>query len=103
MRLEAFTETYNWVQNYDGNMKVGINKFADWTAEEKKMLTGLRATPTLSFQEGVEEDYDEFHPRPSKGIDWDERGHVAAPKAQGKCGSCWAFSGTAAIESAYSI
>ena len=46
---------------------------------------------------------DDFPPVHHESIDWRDKNKVSSVKNQEKCGGCWAFSSTGAIESAYAI
>ena len=45
----------------------------------------------------------DFPPFSHESIDWREKHKVSSVKNQAKCGGCWAFSSTGAVESAYAI
>jgi len=78
---------------------MGVNAYTDLTWEEFKeyfhlndpqhcSATGQRSLPPREIPDSV---------------DWRTKGMVTGVKNQGSCGSCWTFSTTGAVESAWAI
>jgi C1A family cysteine protease len=102
-RLALFAEKHAAIAEENatnGSFQLGHNQFSDWTQEEYKRLLGFKR-PRNHLVKATKNDT----VLPTEGlpasIDWREKGAVNAVKNQGQCGSCWAFSATAAIEGAH--
>jgi C1A family cysteine protease len=82
------------------NTQFGITKFSDLTPQEfkTKFMGHKRANTTAIAPAPVFQKDGRAIPT---AFDWRTRGAVTPVKDQQQCGSCWAFSATEGVESAY--
>ncbi|OQR91868.1 cysteine protease family C01A [Achlya hypogyna] len=105
-RFKAFRTNLRRIEEHNARydagevtFTLGVNALADLTDHEYKSLLGYKRTAKRG-EAHFTHTADEFAP---EAWDWREHNVVTPVKNQGMCGSCWAFSAVASMESVYAL